>query len=98
MTKALRSLATPTRTVRSNMEVVVQKLLELPMGAKAQVSALEGSPELRVGLMQIGIVPGVQISVARSAPFGGPLDVRVGGARLAIRRAAAAEIRVNAIS
>jgi ferrous iron transport protein A len=36
--------------------------------------------------MEMGIIPGVSIEVIKTAPFGSPIQVRLRGYNLAIRR------------
>ena len=47
----------------------------------------------RVGDM--GLTPGTEVMVVRSAPFHGPLEISVRGSRLAIGRGLAARILVR---
>ncbi len=46
-------------------------------------------------LMDMGLTPGTMITVMRSAPFNGPLEVSVRGSRLALGRGMAARIFVE---
>jgi len=52
----------------------------------------EGAVALR--LMQMGVVPGVSLSVVKSAPLGDPIQVRVRDYDLALRRVEAQTITV----
>ncbi|MHC4389752.1 MAG: FeoA family protein [Planctomycetota bacterium] len=70
-------------------------LSTLAVGAWARVVAIEGDPTVRVELLELGIVPGTRIQLQRIAPLGDPLQVRVGRARLALRRAATDLIRIE---
>jgi Fe2+ transport system protein FeoA len=44
--------------------------------------------------MEMGIVPGAPVSVVRAAPLGDPIEVRVRGYHLALRRSEAETITV----
>lgn len=46
-------------------------------------------------LMDMGLTPGTEVTVARSAPFRGPVEVLIRGARLALGRGMAERIRVK---
>ena len=46
-------------------------------------------------LMDMGLTPGTRITVVRSAPFRGPLEVSVRGSRLALGRGMAERIFVE---
>jgi len=49
----------------------------------------------RKRLMDMGLTPGARITVVRSAPFHGPLEVSVRGSRLALGRGMAERIFVE---
>lgn len=61
-------------------------LWTLPDQRPARVTAVQGSGLLRERLAELGFVPGVEVEVLRRAAFGGPLQVRVRGGTLALRR------------
>ena len=46
-------------------------------------------------LMDLGLTPGTQVAVAKAAPFRGPVEVLVRGARLALGRGMAERILVK---
>lgn len=48
--------------------------------------------------MEMGIVPGVFVRVVKSAPFGDPLEIRVRGYHLAMRKNEAEQIEVSSDS
>ena len=45
--------------------------------------------------MEMGVVPGVTVSVIKAAPFGDPIEVRVRGYSLAMRKTEADAIEVS---
>jgi ferrous iron transport protein A len=45
--------------------------------------------------MEMGVIPGVSIMVVKAAPFGDPLEIRVRGYSLAMRRTEADAIEVS---
>jgi Fe2+ transport system protein FeoA len=47
-------------------------------------------------LSDLGLTPGTKVTVVKSAPFNGPLEVSVRGSRLAIGRGMASRILVDA--
>ena len=69
-------------------------LAHLPAGAHARVLAVTGTGAVARRLMEMGIVPGARIRMIKSAPLGDPLEVRVRGYHLAVRRAEAQTITV----
>lgn len=73
-------------------------LTNLPIGTKATVVAVNGDNQITKRLMEMGIVPGVSIRVVKSAPFGDPLEIRVRGYSLAMRKSEADSIEVSSNS
>lgn len=74
----------------------MERLLgDLSAGERARVERIEGGGALRRRMMDMGIVPGVELEVVRRAPLGGPLQVRLKGYYLAMRREECARIIVS---
>jgi ferrous iron transport protein A len=73
-------------------------LTNLPIGTNATVVAVNGSSRITRRLMEMGIVPGVSVRVVKSAPFGDPLEIRVRGYNLAMRKNEADSIEVSSNS
>ncbi len=46
-------------------------------------------------LMEMGMLPGSEVQVVRLAPFGDPMDLKVRGYHLSIRKVDAAQIRIT---
>jgi ferrous iron transport protein A len=70
-------------------------LKELPAGESARVVGVRGDSPVSKRLMEMGVVPGVNIRVVKTAPFGDPMEIRVLGYNLAIRRNEAASIEIE---
>ena len=68
---------------------------ELKPGERAYVERIEGGGALRRRMMDMGIVPGVELEVVRCAPLGGPLQIRLKGYYLAMRRGECAKIVIS---
>ncbi|HLN98662.1 MAG TPA: ferrous iron transport protein A [Pyrinomonadaceae bacterium] len=66
-----------------------------PYGAQARVVSIAGEGAVAQRLMQMGVLPGVSISVVKSAPLGDPIQVRVRDDHLALRRLEAQTITVS---
>ncbi len=69
-------------------------LAQLPSGEHARVLAVTGTGAVARRLMEMGMVPGAPIRMIKAAPLGDPLEVRIRGYHLAVRRAEAQTIRV----
>lgn len=67
----------------------------LPFGERARVIAVDGRHGAARRLMEMGIVPGAQVTVVRAAPLGDPLQIEVYATHLALRRVEAAAISVT---
>ncbi len=72
-------------------------LTSLPIGAKGKVLSVNGNNRITKRLMEMGVVPGVLIRVIKSAPFGDPLEIRVRGYHLAMRKTEANHIEVQSL-
>lgn len=70
-------------------------LANLPIGATAKVVSVTGSDAITKRLMEMGVVPGVFVRVIKSAPFGDPIEIRVRGYNLAMRKSEAETIEVS---
>ena len=72
-----------------------RSLVDLGPGDTAVVVRVpDGDAELLRYLAEIAIVPGLQLELTRSAPFGGPLTVRTGSGEHAIARELAASVGI----
>jgi ferrous iron transport protein A len=70
-------------------------LSRLACGRPAIVERVLGTDELGDRLLEMGLTPGAPVEVVRRAPFGDPLQIRVRGYLLAIRRAQAERVLVR---
>ncbi len=69
-------------------------LAHLPIGAHARVATVTGDGVVARRLMEMGLVPGARVRMIKSAPLGDPLEIRVRGYHLAVRREEAQTIKV----
>ena len=70
-------------------------LANLPIGSEAKVVRVSGNTAVTRRLMEMGVVPGVVIKVIKTAPFGDPIQIRVRGYSLAMRKREAETIEVS---
>lgn len=66
----------------------------LPFGAEARVVSVGGESAVARRLMEMGVVPGAPVQVIKAAPLGDPIEVRVRGYHLALRRSEAKTISI----
>lgn len=71
------------------------RLSELKPGASGRVAGVGGEAGTARRLMDMGVVRGARVEVVRAAPLGDPLEVRVRGYMLTLRRAEAEHIEVE---
>lgn len=64
-------------------------------GDRAVITSLDGESGLVRRLMELGLVPGTDVEVVRFAPLGDPVELRVRGVHLSIRRSEAELIHVD---
>ena len=67
---------------------------QLALGQSAKVVRLTGQPAIRRRLMEMGITPAATVEAVRRAPLGDPLDVKVRGYHLSLRRDEAAAVEI----
>ena len=64
------------------------------VGSRLRVVDVEGEPFVARRLMEMGLVPGTVVEVLRQAPLGDPIEIRLRGYRLTLRRTESALVRV----
>jgi len=70
-------------------------LTELPVGRSARVTSVNGGSRVARRLMEMGVIPGIPVEVVKTAPFGDPIEIRVRGYSLAMRRSEADGVEVS---
>ena len=70
-------------------------LTDLSVGENGKVVSVRGEGAIARRLMEMGVVPGVSIKIVKAAPFGDPLEIRVRGYSLALRRNEADTVEVT---
>jgi ferrous iron transport protein A len=73
----------------------VKKLSDLSPGDRGRVTKMGGDPEALRRLMEMGLMRGTAVEVVRRAPLGDPLEVKVRGFMLTLRRSEAEHIEVE---
>ena len=71
------------------------KLNELKPGQSARVSRVGGEGALRQYFLDMGVIPGTEVSMIKLAPMGDPMEVTVRGYELSVRKADAEMIEVE---
>ncbi len=73
----------------------MSRLSELEVGQTAEIVKIGAVGEIKRRLMEMGLVAGVKVEVERLAPLGDPVEVKVMGYHLSLRKSEAAEIEVK---
>ncbi|MFM1770432.1 MAG: hypothetical protein RJA22_2961 [Verrucomicrobiota bacterium] len=61
-------------------------LASLPAGAAGTVTEIRVPPEHRGRLLEMGLIVGTPVELVRFAPLGDPLEIKVRGYHLTLRR------------
>ena len=68
---------------------------ELPVGSKAVVTEIKGAGKQQRRMLDMGLVPGAEVTVIRTAALGDPVEYRVKGTAIAMRRSDANNVLVE---
>ena len=74
-----------------------KKLVELVPGQRGVIADLVGEADLVQRLLDMGVTDGETVELVRFAPLGDPLEIRVRGYNLSLRRSEAATVLVDDI-
>lgn len=69
-------------------------LTEIPVGKEVRVLSVKGEGRVSRRLMEMGVIPGIALKIVKKAPFGDPIEVRLRGYSLAMRKTEANAIEV----
>ena len=77
---------------------MLQYLGQLQPGERGRVTGFEqGDRAFRQKLLAMGLTTGAELDVVRVAPLGDPMEIRVRGSSLSLRRDEAAIVRVESL-
>ena len=68
---------------------------KLPLGQEAVITAVGGEGALRCRLLDMGLIPKTKVRIEKIAPLGDPLELRVRGYSLSLRKEDAGKIEVE---
>ena len=74
---------------------MARRLAELEPGERGRVTEVGGDADAARRLMDLGLIRGTTVEMVRRAPLGDPMEVRVRGFMLTLRRAEAEHITVE---
>ncbi|MCY6484476.1 ferrous iron transport protein A [Clostridium aestuarii] len=74
---------------------MVGTLNDIDVGAKTRVKTLARDSAVRRRLMDMGIIPGIQVEVTGKAPLGDPIEILLRGYKLTLRKNEALAVMVE---
>lgn len=75
--------------------VTIQTLDQLQPGQTARVRRLSGTGGVRRRLMDMGVVAGSEIEMLKAAPMGDPVEYRLRGYHLSLRKSEARLVEIE---
>ena len=82
--------SSPLTTLKNGEIGIITTIISGPRGGKG------GGWRFEKRLMDLGLTPGAQVTVVKSCPFSGPVEILVRGSRLALGRGMAERVLVEA--
>lgn len=73
-------------------------LADLPAGGRGRVRGVTGAPGLVQRLEEMGLTQGTEVEVVRFAPLGDPMEVRLWGYHLSLRKGDARAVAVERLA
>lgn len=74
----------------------IRTLDQFPLGSVVTVRRVHGKGPIRRRLMDMGIVSGIKLEILRAAPMGDPIEYKLRGYHLSLRKSEAKLIEVEA--
>lgn len=68
---------------------------QMPIGKTAVIRQVGGQGALRCRLLDMGLIPKTKVRIEKIAPLGDPLELRVRGYSLSLRKEDAGKIEVE---
>ena len=68
---------------------------DLAVGQTGRIAAVGGEGSLRQHFLDMGVIPGAEVTLVKLAPMGDPLELRLHGYELALRKADAENIEIT---
>ena len=73
-------------------------LRELGIGESALILSVGGEGALRQHFLDMGVIPGAEVTVIKFAPMGDPVEIKIHGYELTLRLDDAAKIEIQKIT
>jgi len=93
----LENVAKEHKQLGESKSGMTKKLRDLKPGQKGKVVKVTCRGETNKRIVEMGVIPGTVVEVERVAPLGDPIDVKVKGYHLSLRKEEAERIEVEAL-
>lgn len=68
---------------------------DMTVGQRAALVAVQGTDAIAQRLLEMGLTPGVELTLLGTAPWGDPLELEVRGYRLSVRKSEAQRLEIQ---
>ena len=75
----------------------IHTLAQLETGQSARITAVGGEGALRQHFLDMGLIPGAEVTLVKFAPMGDPMELRIHGYELTLRLADAGKIEITPV-
>ena len=82
---------------KTKEERMIMTLRDLEIGKSAVIRSVGGKGALRQHFLDMGMIPGAEITVVKFAPMGDPVELQIHGYELTLRLAEAEQIEIEQI-
>lgn len=76
-------------------EIMTRTLTDLPLGGKGVVQAITAEGLSRSRLLDLGLVPGTEVTAVRRSPAGDPVAYLIRGTVIALRSDEGKKVQIN---
>ena len=70
---------------------------KLEIGQSARITAVGGEGALRQHFLDMGLIPGAEVTLVKFAPMGDPMELRIHGYELTLRVEEAKKIEIEGV-
>jgi DtxR family Mn-dependent transcriptional regulator len=85
------------RKMEGEKKLTYARLKDLRPGQRGKILKVRGSGEVHKRILEMGVTPGAVVELERIAPLGDPIDVKVKGYHLSLRKQEAEGIEVEVL-
>ena len=77
---------------------MIKRLDELKEGEKGIIKSFNSNSELKIRLMGLGFIKGSEVELKKIAPLRDPIDVKIKGYDISLRKSEARNIEIELIN